>query len=130
MNRSELNKRVIRLGREEARLKKEIWKRIQKIISPYFLTCSQFSDEIVVCTKLSDGTIGHSWRNAVEYKIPYAEENNDWSKSYLAITKYGFYTDIYYAAACAHYDNFTVRQLLEMLKQIEKRKFNNIVTKW
>ena len=125
MNRLESGKRVKRINNEEVRLKKEIWRRIQKTICPYFYTCAQFPDEpIVVCTKRKDNELGHTWDNAVEYKIPHSDEEDD---VYIAITKSGFFNYIYFAAAYSYYTRYTTKQLYGILKQVENRKFNNVV---
>ena len=127
MNRLELSKRVTRIGKEETRLKNEIWLQIQKIVSRYFDTCPQFPDlPMVVFTKRKDNSLVTSWSNAKEYKVPHLDSDDD-DSVYIGFTEHGMPSTVYGAMLINDPFTYTVKQLHGILKQVEKMKFNNVV---
>jgi hypothetical protein len=126
MTRKDLHTRVTRIGKEERRLKKEIWNRIQKIVSKYFDTCVQFpTTPAVVFTKLKNNSL-FNWDSAREYKVPFLD-SDDWDSKYIGFTKDGMIAGVYYAMVMNEPYGYTVKQLHGVLKQVEKMKFNNVV---
>jgi hypothetical protein len=127
MTRKELSKRITRLGKEESRLKKEIWSRIQKMVSKHFNLCHQFPDTpMVIFTRRKDNDLSGSWSNAKEYKVPYSD-SDDWGAKYIGFTEDGMVGGVYFGMAMLDPFGYTPKQLQGILKQVENMKFNNIV---
>jgi hypothetical protein len=128
MTRKELSKRITRLGKEESRLKKDTWSRIQKMVSKYFNTCHQFPNTpMIVFTRRKDNDLDGTWDNAKEYKVPYLDSDDDWDAQYIGFTEDGIIGGVYMAMVMNDPFGYTPKQLQGILKQVENMKFNNIV---
>lgn len=127
MNIQELSMRVTRIQREEIRLKKEIWRRIQVKLRGKFSECAQYPNyPIVIFTKLMDNSLKRSWSNARRYNIAHYDRDDNFGQ-YIGFSEVGIINDVYFGMLEANYEYYTVKHLNGILKQVEKMKFNNIV---
>lgn len=126
MKRDELSKRVTRIQKEDARLKKEVWGRIQTIVKPYMQECGQFPGmKLIVFTRLKSKRI-ERWSECIEYKIQECDENK-FDTEYIGFTEDGLILDVYFAMAVGDPFAYNIKQLYGILKQVEKMNFNNVV---
>lgn len=127
MKRSELNYRTKRFSNEERRLKKQIWKKILKIVSPYFQDWNDLTghSNMMLFTKYKDHSLHGSYSHTKDYTIKHAWHD---SISFCGFADDGLINEVNrWAWAARDYETLSVQELMLVLRKLEKMTFTNVV---